>query len=519
LGSWIEFQSENRDNVHRVAAQKSLDMPVSIRPDAISRARDMLIYGRENKGNLTFNHRRGNRWHSRPNTVLLNDYGQLLVYLFSDEFQKSVEYRRSAKAKEEVKEWIEPPTSKLDIIKGIWESLLPNRQLEVGASEINVKSKGCSEIYGARDLSDGERIIFYLIGECLAAPDNAVIIIDEPELHLHKSIQADLWDAIEAERSDCIFVYLTHDLEFATSRVEAPKICLREYDGANWEWYLVPPDSSIPEDILLQILGSRRPVLFVEGETTSWDYLLYSYAYPGYNLAQVASCEHVIHATGSFSTLKNLHHLECHGIVDRDRRTEEQIEYLQSRNVSVLEVSEIENALLYEDVLDYIARSLDYSDEKRDEAVSRIKSKVFQKFISEKERLAASMAVARVESTLNHFDAGARDKSQLECAWQQLATSINLDDLYKEALAEVNQIIQERDYKGALAIYDNKGLFHEAAVRVFDYKGLIDYVKRLIKKENSGLLEILRPHLPTIEDSKTASGPKQVKEDKVEAIQ
>src|SRR5688500_17911129 len=38
------------------------------------------------------------------------------------------------------------------------------------------------------------------------------------ELHLHRALQAPLWDEIEAERADCLFVYLTHDLDFAASR-------------------------------------------------------------------------------------------------------------------------------------------------------------------------------------------------------------------------------------------------------------------------------------------------------------
>ena len=87
-----------------------------------------------------------------------------------------------------------------------------NAQVETEAE------KKPNEPYNAAEMSDGERVIFYLIGECLAAPDDAVIVIDEPEMHLHKSIQSDLWDAIEAERPDCLFVYLTHDVDFAASR-------------------------------------------------------------------------------------------------------------------------------------------------------------------------------------------------------------------------------------------------------------------------------------------------------------
>lgn len=85
-------------------------------------------------------------------------------------------------------------------------------------------------------MSDGERVTFYLIGRCVSVPENSIIIIDEPELHLHKAIQYALWDRIERVRNDCLFVYLTHDVEFAASRTGFKKIWLTDYDGSKWGW-------------------------------------------------------------------------------------------------------------------------------------------------------------------------------------------------------------------------------------------------------------------------------------------
>lgn len=51
-------------------------------------------------------------------------------------------------------------------------------------------------------MSDGERVGLYLIAQCLCIPENKTIIIDEPEIHLHRSIMDRLWTAIEAERED-----------------------------------------------------------------------------------------------------------------------------------------------------------------------------------------------------------------------------------------------------------------------------------------------------------------------------
>ena len=144
-----------------------------------------------------------------------------MVYLFSEELERNAQYKRAQK-ESEVR--LEPPETKLDIIKRIFEQALPQRELIIGGGKVETKAKAAGgAIYNAAEMSDGERVIFYLAGQALAAPHDGILIIDEPELHLHKSIQAKLWDEIAAERSDCLFVYLTHDLEFASTRIGAKK--------------------------------------------------------------------------------------------------------------------------------------------------------------------------------------------------------------------------------------------------------------------------------------------------------
>ena len=118
------------------------------------------------------------------------------------------------------------PTTKIDRVKELWETILPHRELIIGGLRIQTRIKGQEDkIYNSSEMSDGERVIFYLIGQCLAAPKDGIIVIDEPELHLHKSVQAPLWDAIEKLRQDCLCcVYLTHDVDFAAAKEAAKSI-------------------------------------------------------------------------------------------------------------------------------------------------------------------------------------------------------------------------------------------------------------------------------------------------------
>ena len=67
----------------------------------------------------------------------------------------------------------------------------------------------------------------YLMSQALSRPKGKTIIIDEPEIHLHPSIMNRLWTAIENEREDCLFIYITHDTQFAASHTPAKKIWLK----------------------------------------------------------------------------------------------------------------------------------------------------------------------------------------------------------------------------------------------------------------------------------------------------
>lgn len=297
MGSWIE--NSLVEKAHRVAAQKSLGMPETVSTTTIENAKSMLLNGYADSTLDVRQYKINSRWQNKPNTFLLNDFQQVMIFLFSEEFEESTKFRQNAVKNNE---YSIPPGTKLDIVKRIWEKTLPKRRLIIGGGKIETTViDSPTQKYNAAEMSDGERVIFYLIGQCLCAPRDGVIIIDEPELHLHRSIQAKLWDEIEAERPDCLFIYLTHDLDFAASRTDANKIWLDSYDGSQWNWLEVPESDEISEELLLNLLGSRKPILFVEGDKSSLDHFVYRHLYPEETVIPCGGCSHVIQATLSFT--------------------------------------------------------------------------------------------------------------------------------------------------------------------------------------------------------------------------
>lgn len=191
---------------------------------------------------------------------------------------------------------------------------------------------GCGMMGG--DMSDGERVVLYLLAQALCAPKNITIIIDEPEIHLHRSIMNRLWTSIENERKDCLFIYITHDTQFAATHKQAKKIWVKSYNGEHWELEDIE-ECELPEQLLLSILGNRRPVLFVEGADNSYDTRMYSEIYKDFYVIPCGGCSSVIAQTKAMKANTQLHHLQCYGLIDRDYRSNHEIMTLPHRIVQV----------------------------------------------------------------------------------------------------------------------------------------------------------------------------------------
>jgi len=176
--------------VQRIAAQKSLTLRDDISLISFERANNFLRFGGPDFQGA---HKSHGRWASKPATHLLNDVDALMQALFSAHNRVASEHLKERKSNPN----IEIPVTKLEKSKQIWEQLLPHRVLEITEASIQVIPLGstASARYSGSEMSDGERGIVYFLGQSLVAPDNAVIIVDEPESHVHRAILRRLWNA------------------------------------------------------------------------------------------------------------------------------------------------------------------------------------------------------------------------------------------------------------------------------------------------------------------------------------
>jgi hypothetical protein len=260
---------------------------------------------------------------------------------------------------------------------------------------------------------------------------------------------------VENSRPDCSFIYLTHDIDFAFSRHSAIKVWAKSYLGANtWDYEILDGLAPVPEQLYLEILGSRNPVLFLEGDDSSIDYKLYEQVYPAYTIKPLGSCEKVIHSVKAFNEQDDFHHIKSHGIIDRDRRTSEDTKRLNSKGIWILDVAEAENLLLIEEIVKAVASHMG----KDPNAVfNEIKSnllKFFQSQIESQILLHFQEEIKRELITAANFT-----KRILKDVISEIDGNIILIDkqkIFDSIKKDFNQILSADDYDGVLRVFNLK---------------------------------------------------------------
>ncbi|WP_301099204.1 AAA family ATPase [Otariodibacter sp.] len=495
------------DKAHRIAAHRALTLKSDIQKITEDKAKKALKYGDNWCDDPRY--RIGYRWHDAPNVALLDDFDKLLQYLFAEQTNIAIDVYQSNISGEP----IDLKKSKLYQLKEAWEVLLPHRVLNITGDNIYVSTliQG-SQRYLASDMSDGERAIFYILGQVLSANENSILIFDEPELHIHKSIISNLWDKVEELRPDCAFIMITHDIEFASTRSAKKYIIRNYYPDPAWN-ITAMPDSKFDEQTITLILGSRKPILFVEGENNSLDIEIYRHCYPEWTIISKGSCKDVIQAVSSLEKLNEdmpLLNLKCAGIVDRDTREQSEIEHLNSLNIQVLPVSEIENIFSLTSIAAEILKLDGYQNSELDEKLAEYKKKLLS-FIKDNlkdsnlDKFVIKRTQRKIDKYLKEIDLSenqsGNDMKNLLISKVNDLTNNQIEKWISEMKNEIESCFTHEDINKLLEIYENKGgLLNKTAsiLRGTKKDNFIDWLMRHLKNQNSELLQVIKQNLPNI---------------------
>jgi len=488
LGEWMEKRDET--TTHRIGAQRSLVFGHYIQQKSYEQATNLLLYGQETEQP---NHMQrwghdGEKWNYTA--TLLNDYENVLSALSALKIKEQVMYLAECKEREvagQIHNNVPPMVT--DVLQRIWKSVFPQRGIKLDDAKVtSVYSKdGEVKEYKGRDMSDGERVALYLIAQALCVPKGKTIIIDEPEIHLHRSIMNRLWTAIEKERQDCFFIYITHDTQFAANQSQAKKIWVKSYDGEHWDLSEIS-DSSLPEELLLNILGNRRPVLFVEGTADSYDTKLYSELYKEYYVVPCGGCSRVIAQTKAMKSNPQLHHLKCYGLIDRDFRSNYEMDKLLEDNIYTIKVAEVENMFLVEELLRVVNSIMGFTDTSK---IDRVKNYIINdRFMPQVNHQICDAVISELKYRLSTADIVGKNEEEVKRSLSDVYSGIVFEDVKASKESVFNESLASNDYAKVLEVFNYKTM-SKSIGHFFDLKDS-EYCDFVIRQLNGSKAEEIK---------------------------
>lgn len=241
-------------------------------------------------------------------------------------------------------------------------------------------SKGCADRYGYKNLSGGEKAVFDLILDLVIKSEyyqDTVFCIDEPELHIHTSLQArilrelfalvpnqsQLWIATHSfgmlkearklkEQYPEEVVFLNFDgYDFDDTVTIEPSECdtvlwnkLLEITLDEYSSYMIPETIVFCEGTTQ---GKKRKEFDARCFTT-----IFRSTHPGTMFYSLGSCSEIENKTAIMDFIKKLSpSSNIIRVIDRDDRSEEEIDDLTADGIKVLTRRHLESYLLDDEVL------------------------------------------------------------------------------------------------------------------------------------------------------------------------
>lgn len=382
-------------------------------------------------------------------------FERLIALLLNDEIAELIRYKGSKVDNGNGR----LPETKLDRVIAIWQELFPDNRIHRNGGELLFTREGEDDTYPQLRLSTGEKTVLYYIGAMLYIPQDSVVFVDSPEMFLHPSLRHRIWERIELMRPDCTFVFTTHDLDFTAFRQDDTLLWVKGFNPTigGWDYAVLPRGEGISDEVYMSIIGSRNPILFIEGDAShSIDAKLYPLIFRDFTVKSIGSCDKVIESTRTFNDQKNLHNLESHGIVDRDRRDSAEVAYLRTKNIYVPDVAEIENILMLEDVVRTVARVMGRNDNKVFESVKRAVINMFSHDLRMQAMMHTRHRIKRLME--RRVDGKFSNINDYERHLAGLAGELNPRGTYEKLCREFSSYVADRDYQSVLRVYNQKSM-------------------------------------------------------------
>ena len=268
-------------------------------------------------------------------------------------------------------------------------------QVSVSMGSKLVAIKEGVDDYSIAELSDGERNALLIAANVLTAPKDTLILLDEPERHLHRSIVSPLLSTLLTYREDCAFVISTHDVLLPLDQKETATLLLRTYTHSPQNWLADRIDAvqELDEDIAAAILGSRRKLLFIEGDSASLDIQLYQLIFPEISIHPAGSCVDVERNVRGLRAAGSMHWVTAFGIIDKDQRSVEECTDLLQHGIAAIKQYSVESIYYHPQVVNCVlARVSTINGIDSRKAEDEYRTGIISSINEHKARLAARLA-------------------------------------------------------------------------------------------------------------------------------
>jgi hypothetical protein len=176
--------------------------------------------------------------------------------------------------------------------------------------------------------------------------------------------------------------------------------------------------------------------------------------------------------------------LESRGIVDRDRRTSHEVEYLRSKNIYVPNVAEVENLMMIEPVVRAVARSTGNNE---DQVFTAVKQGVIKFFKASIEEQALIHTRHRIRNGIEfRIDTRANTIDEFAYHIEHLTEEIDTRFTYNKLVDKFNRFVREENYPAILKFFNQKAMINQSRVAALcgfsTSEQYINYVLFLLRK-------------------------------------
>lgn len=344
--------------------------------------------------------------------------------------------------------------STYDKVKKIFDDFFEVKLDNSAFSQREVKGKKViGETYTFNNMSDGERVAFFYIATVIVAPSQSFIVIDEPENHLNPAIYNKIWDKLIKTRADCQFVFISHTMEFINARSDCELVKIKSFTYPNkfdFE-FLGSTLDDLSSDFIVEVIGSRKPILFCEGSKTDYDYKVYENLFGDkYTVIPTGNCtsvENSVVACNLHSTTYSIQ--SAVGIIDSDLKNVEEINRLKDKKVYSLKCNEIEMLLLDEAIFKRVLEQI-YKEPTTFEV---FKTAFFKKLTERKQHIIKRLVKTQVDEKLKSSvidDKTNKTKEELKANLSSIFGGLDVDALWSACDTKIADIIERQDYDAAL---------------------------------------------------------------------